>query len=68
MSEIPVDDTRLPGGAERHGNFKTYYKFNPAEARTKLLPSELLQECLKGQDQTSEVICLDVGCNTGVRT
>ena len=61
----PQSDTPLPGGSERHGNFKTYYKFNPAEARTKLLPASLLQDCFPDHPH-NEIVGLDVGCNSGV--
>ena len=47
-------------GAARHGNFINYYTFNPAEERIKALPVSLWER------DEEELVCLDVGCNSGV--
>jgi hypothetical protein len=49
-------------GAARHGNFINYYSFNPAEERIKGLPQFLWDS--SGEE---DLVCLDVGCNSGVR-
>ena len=48
-------------GAARNGNFINYYQFNPAEERVKLVPRDIL---LDGKEVA--LVCLDVGCNSGV--
>ncbi|XP_046674734.1 pre-miRNA 5'-monophosphate methyltransferase-like [Homalodisca vitripennis] len=49
-------------GSARHGNFNNYYNFHPAENRIRLLPNykSLVNKC------NGKVVCLDVGCNTGM--
>ncbi|XP_011310146.1 probable RNA methyltransferase CG11342 isoform X2 [Fopius arisanus] len=48
-------------GASRHGNFKNYYKFHPAEERVRQLPRGLWQ--LRKNERKYNA--LDVGCNAG---
>jgi hypothetical protein len=48
-------------GAVSYGNFINYYKFNSAENRLELLPTDLWN--VKA-DQS--FVCLDIGCNSGV--
>jgi hypothetical protein len=48
-------------GAVRHGNFINYYTFNSAKSRLQLLPTDLWK-AKEGQN----LVCLDIGCNSGV--
>ncbi len=50
-------------GAARQGNFINYYQFNPAQERVSLLPGDLLR---LADGEGGEIVCLDVGCNSGV--
>ena len=52
-------------GAARQGNFINYYQFNPADKRIKLLNQDL-HKCFQNDDVSRPLLCLDVGCNTGV--
>ncbi|KAJ9576959.1 hypothetical protein L9F63_006485 [Diploptera punctata] len=47
-------------GAVRHGNFINYYKFNSVDNRLKLLPEDIWTINNHG-----DLICLDIGCNSG---
>lgn len=58
-----AEDTFEPGAA-RFGNFINYYQFHPAENRISLLPNNFLD--MAGLSQMETVVCIDVGCNTGV--
>jgi len=49
-------------GAVRLGNFINYYQFHPPGDRIKQLPLDMLPV-----KQSENLVCLDVGCNTGVR-
>ena len=64
------DETLAEPGAARFGNFINYYQFNPADKRVCHLPKSLLQTLVQQKEKTlaenSPVLCLDVGCNTGV--
>lgn len=54
-------------GSARFGNFINYYDFHPADNRIKLLPKNYIEFISKSNNGTStSVVCLDVGCNTGV--
>ncbi len=53
-------------GAARQGNFINYYSFNPAEKRTRLIPRDAIQK--HATNGSNQLLCLDVGCNTGVRS
>lgn len=48
-------------GAVRHGNFINYYQFNSTESRLKLLPTDLWKV-----KSAQSLVCLDIGCNSGV--
>ena len=59
-------------GAARYGNFINYYQFNPTDKRLCHLPKDLLKSVLTEETNSSVVkedpiLCLDVGCNSGVR-
>jgi hypothetical protein len=64
------DETLAEPGAARFGNFINYYQFNPADKRVCHLPKSLLQTLVQQKEKTladnSPILCLDVGCNTGV--
>ena len=56
-------------GAARFGNFINYYQFNPAEKRLVHLPENLAEIIQKTNGKTESdqaLLCLDIGCNTGV--
>jgi hypothetical protein len=65
-NECPIDtaDSEVfhPGCA-RLGNFINYYRFNPTENRTKLIPRDIVRKNVAGD----ECLSLDIGCNSGVR-
>ena len=48
-------------GAVKHGNFINYYQFNPVQNRLKLLPKDIWTI-----NNNDDLICLDIGCNSGV--
>lgn len=48
-------------GIVQFGNFINYYKFHPPEIRIDLFPKHIWKT------KDSDFICLDVGCNSGVR-
>ena len=53
-------------GAARQGNFINYYQFNPPSERLSLLfPNKLFNNLEIAAEDTS-LVCLDVGCNSGV--
>ena len=59
-------------GAARYGNFINYYQFNPTDKRLCHLPKDLLKSVLTEETNSSvikedPILCLDVGCNSGVR-
>lgn len=56
------DDFFDPGAAQ-FGNFINYYEFNPPINRLSLF-EEKFTDIFSHQQS---VVCLDVGCNTGVR-
>jgi len=59
-----TDEDAFQPGAARVGNFINYYSFNPAEDRVDLLPEDLLAS--SDAREEGPVLCLDVGCNSGV--
>lgn len=71
--KLPVRITVDPGGA-RFGNFTYYYRFNPVEKRLCHLPPNVIESCLgmnSDENKSDEglekpVLCLDIGCNSGV--
>ncbi len=58
-----MEKDKEPGTA-RFGNFINYYKFNPADERIDRIPQCLVETVL--QEVTDKVLCLDIGCNSGV--
>ena len=53
-------------GAARLGNFINYYQFNPPSERlSHLFPKKLYNE-LELCATDDHLVCLDVGCNSGV--
>ena len=55
-------------GAARLGNFINYYQFNPPSERlSHLFPRKLVNE-LEHCVNNESLVCLDVGCNSGVST
>lgn len=54
-------------GAVQFGNFINYYRFNSAEDRLRLLPSQHW-ELESDSDSLQPYFVLDVGCNSGVLT
>lgn len=50
-------------GAARFGNFINYYTFNSVSMRLKTIPTDLLLHL-----QKSQIVCLDIGCNSGELT
>ena len=55
-------------GAARLGNFINYYQFNPPSERlSHLFPNKLVNE-LEHCVNNEILVCLDVGCNSGVST
>ncbi|KAM9319877.1 RNA 5'-monophosphate methyltransferase [Gastrophryne carolinensis] len=53
-------------GAAPYGNFPNYYSFNHPEKRLSLLPPGRLYELLRGSGGgETQLLALDVGCNTG---
>lgn len=55
-------------GAARQGNFINYYQFNPPSERLSLLFPEKLLNKLEVFNDDYSLLCLDVGCNSGVST
>jgi hypothetical protein len=63
------EENKTEPGAARWGNFINYYQFNPSEKRLCHLPKDLLTKLVpKSDDQKTEepILCLDIGCNSGV--
>ena len=58
-----MEKDREPGTA-KFGNFINYYSFNPARRRIDLISVTILRQVLK--ETTDRVLCLDIGCNSGV--
>ncbi|KAI7790822.1 Pre-miRNA 5'apos-monophosphate methyltransferase [Triplophysa rosa] len=52
-------------GAAPFGNFMNYYTFNPPENRLSLIPTSLLENTGCCSENSSTVLMLDVGCNSG---
>ena len=64
-NEIPEKKDNDPGAA-RLGNFINYYQFNPPSERlSHLFPQKLVNE-LESNVNNEYLLCLDVGCNSGV--
>ena len=53
-------------GAARLGNFINYYQFHPPSERLSLLFPEKLYDRLNIHKSEDSIVCLDVGCNSGV--
>ena len=53
-------------GAARQGNFINYYQFNPPSERLSLLFPEKLDGKLEEMVDGEPLVCLDIGCNSGV--
>lgn len=53
-------------GAARQGNFINYYQFNPPSERLLLLFPDKLFNQLEITTKDDSLVCLDVGCNSGV--
>jgi hypothetical protein len=53
-------------GAARLGNFINYYQFNPPSERLSLLFPDKLYNRLDLHKSEDSIVCLDVGCNSGV--
>ena len=53
-------------GAARQGNFINYYQFNPPSERLALLFPETILNQIQISIEDDCLICLDVGCNSGV--
>lgn len=51
-------------GAAQYGNFINYYQFNSAEKRIDLLPTFILEQH-SSQNNDSNYVVLDIGCNAG---
>lgn len=50
-------------GAARFGNFINYYTFNSVSKRLNVIPSDFISHL---QRNTNSILCLDIGCNSGV--
>uniref|UniRef100_A0A1B6KR85 RNA methyltransferase n=1 Tax=Graphocephala atropunctata TaxID=36148 RepID=A0A1B6KR85_9HEMI len=61
MEESDLNCNNKCAGSARYGNFNNYYNFHPVENRVRLLPKYMNYV---NKDQ-GNVVCLDVGCNTG---
>ncbi|XP_072936656.1 probable RNA methyltransferase CG11342 [Epargyreus clarus] len=59
-----VQGAEIDPGAVIHGNFINYYSFHPSHERTVNFHPSMLPTPLPNED----VVCLDVGCNTGELT
>ena len=53
-------------GAARLGNFINYYQFHPPSERLSLLFPDKLYDRLNLHKGEDSIVCLDVGCNSGV--
>ena len=53
-------------GAARLGNFINYYQFHSPSERLSLLFPDKLYDRLDLHDIEDSIVCLDVGCNSGV--
>lgn len=58
-------ETEIEPGAARYGNFPDYYKFNPAEERMDYV-SKLSRSDFSVLECETELVSLDIGCNSGV--
>ena len=55
-------------GAARLGNFINYYQFHAPSERLSLLFPDKLYSRLDLCNSDDSLVCLDVGCNSGVST
>ena len=53
-------------GAARHGNFINYSEFNPPSERLSHLFPDKLFNNIETLTEDDSLVCLDVGCNSGV--
>ena len=65
-SQQNVQEKSGDPGAARQGNFINYYQFNPPSERLSLLFPEKLYNDLELCKKEDSLVCLDVGCNSGV--
>lgn len=61
MAGERVNDDFEPGAAQ-FGNFINYYEFNPPKNRLSLFEGSFCEHFSNHES----IVCLDVGCNTGV--
>lgn len=59
-------ESKFEPGVAKFGNFINYYQFNPPDNRISLMPIDFCN--LTEISHLNSVLCLDVGCNTGVST
>jgi hypothetical protein len=63
MAKNKNNDDEFEPGAAQFGNFINYYEFNPPKNRLALFEGKFC-ECFSSDKR--KILCLDVGCNTGV--
>lgn len=61
-TNVNTDDDEFEPGAAQFGNFINYYEFNPPKNRLALLEGKFCDVF----PANKPLVCLDVGCNTGV--
>jgi hypothetical protein len=63
MEKNKKNDDEFEPGAAQFGNFINYYEFNPPKNRLALFEGKF---CEYFSSEKRKILCLDIGCNTGV--